>query len=93
MHFRPSESCGIRRTKETGLKRRTPTLRGARVNKVSICRTSLAIPQGSGVGCNTTSSFSGSRHYVSNYFSFTSVPVVWALEWGVLGLKTLSKVL
>jgi hypothetical protein len=30
---------------------------GARVNRVFVRRTSLAIPQGSGVGCNTTSPF------------------------------------
>jgi hypothetical protein len=65
----------------------------AGVNKVSVRRTSLAMPQGSGVGCNTTSPFSGSRHYVGNYFSFTGIPVAWALEWGVLGLSILSKVL
>jgi hypothetical protein len=37
---------------------------GDGVNKVSVRRTTVAIPQGSGVGCNTTSPFSGSRHYV-----------------------------
>ena len=42
---------------------------GAGVNKVSVRRTSVAIPQGSGVGCNTTSPFAGSRHYVSNHSS------------------------
>ena len=41
-------------------------LGGAGVNKVSVRRTSVAIPQGSGVGCNTTSPFAGSRHYVNN---------------------------
>ena len=39
-------------------------LLGAGVNRVSVRRTSSTIPQGSGVGCNTTSPFSGSRHYV-----------------------------
>ena len=33
------------------------------MNKVSVRRTSLAIPQDSGVGCNTTSPFAGCRHY------------------------------
>ena len=41
--------------------------RGDGVNKVYVHRTPLAIPQGSGVGCNTTSPFGGSRHYISNY--------------------------
>ena len=39
---------------------------GAGVNKVYVRRTSVAIAQGSGIGCNTTSPFAGSRHYVSN---------------------------
>ena len=39
---------------------------GAGVNKVYVRRTSVAIAQGSGIGCNTTSPFVGSRHYVSN---------------------------
>ena len=42
------------------------SLSGAGVNKVSVRRTSVAIPQGSGVGCNTTSPFVGSRQYFSN---------------------------
>jgi hypothetical protein len=40
---------------------------GAGVTRVYVRRTSLAIPQGNyGVGCNTTSPFAGSRHYVSD---------------------------
>ena len=37
---------------------------GAGVNKVSVRKTPLAIPQGIGVGSNTTSPFAGSRHYI-----------------------------
>ena len=40
---------------------------GAGVNKVSIRMTSVAILQGSGNGCETTSPLAGSRHYVDNY--------------------------
>jgi hypothetical protein len=35
----------------------------AGVNKVSVRRTPVTKPQGIGVGCNTTSPFTGSRHY------------------------------
>ena len=36
------------------------------VNRVSVRRTPFAIPQGSGVGCNTTSPFAGGRYCISN---------------------------
>ena len=39
---------------------------GAGVNKVFVHRTSVVIPQGNGVGCDTTSPFAGSIHYVGN---------------------------
>jgi hypothetical protein len=37
------------------------------VNRVYVRKTSLAIPNDSGVTCNTTSRFAGSRHYVSDW--------------------------
>ena len=43
---------------------------------MSVRRTPLAIPQGNGVGCNTTSPFAGSRHYVSD-ICFTGEPVIY----------------
>jgi hypothetical protein len=39
---------------------------GPGVNRVYVCRTSLAILHDSGVGCNTISPFARSRHYFSN---------------------------
>ena len=44
-------------------------LSGAGVNKVYVRKTSVAKPQGNGVGCNTTSPFTWSRHYFSNKWS------------------------
>ena len=37
----------------------------ARVNKVSVRKTSLATPKGNSVRCRTISPFAGSRHYIS----------------------------
>ena len=38
----------------------------AGVNRVYVCKTSLATPKGNGVRYRTTSPFAGSGHYISN---------------------------
>ena len=72
------------------------SLRGPGVNRVYVHRTSLAIPQGSGVRCNTTSPFAGSRHCVSKYLLYWLTGISWALGGGgeesVLGSQDLSMV-
>jgi hypothetical protein len=49
---------------QTRRRTRVP-FQGAGVNKVYVRKTPLAIPHGSGVGCNTTSPFAGSRHCIN----------------------------
>jgi hypothetical protein len=54
--------CDTMLKKKKKKKKNSGPLVGAGVNKVSVRTTSVAKPQGSGVGCNTTSPFVGSRH-------------------------------
>ena len=62
----PSLNFHPRKKKKEKKKKNFGPSNGAGVNNVYVRRTSAATPQGSDVGCDTTSPFAGSRHYVSN---------------------------
>ena len=67
VHSTPNKVKKTSTFNTTGRKKKNSgPARGAGVNKVYVHRTPLAIPHGSGVGCNSTSPFAGSRHYISN---------------------------
>ena len=53
-------------------KKNSDLLLEAGVNIVSVRRTSLATPMGSGVRCKTTSPFARSGHFMSRLVVFTS---------------------
>ena len=59
---------------------------------MSVRSTPVTKPQGIGVGCNTTSPFSGSRHYLSsNWVNKGTINlVVWVQAWDGLFVFNLS---